>query len=209
MYNDIPEIIEATGGKYCTALSLIKVAWSQVGVLYDYQTLWNATPKQYDQYGQVIGAIPLDTIKTAINQGLLNTQTGQYDKLWDNWMDGNSGQGVQYNMSVTQSACMIDGYFYSDWLNYPANSVLSIPQTPPITDHSYIVKDWDADGNAIVDMHLGYDLKMPLSVLTSEINGMGCSAYIPTNKIINERREISILQTILELYQKIILLLCA
>ena len=201
MHKDIPETIEATGGEYCTALSIVKLGYSITGNSYDVMDLWNATPKQYDQNGRVTGAIPLDTIKTAINRGLLNITTGQYDKLWDNWY---KPKDIQKEMDICQSACMVDGYWYYNWVGLAPNTVLTIPVSTAYTEHSYIVKDW-VNGQAIVDAHLGYDLDMPLNVLNSEINDAGCDCYILTNPTINARREISILQYILELYQQLIL----
>ena len=195
MYKDIPLTIEVMGGEYCTALSLVKIGYSQTGHLYDEPTLWDATPHTE------LGANPIDTIHTAINMGLKNIATGLIEKLWDNYM---TPVDIQKDMETCQSACMINGFWYKEWMGLTPNSIM--PQGVNIvSDHSFIVKDW-INGNAVIDSHQGFDLLMPSSMLYNEIQGVGCSAYIPTNPVINARRKINFLQYILELYQQLITL---
>ncbi len=169
--------------------------------------LWNLVPKSGG------GATPLDSIKTAITVGLFNLLTHLFDKIWTNYFDATVGTSDAFtntmkNMNVAQSSAMINGYWYQNWNDLQEGSIM--PQGDVVSsDHSFVFVDYvEMNGKTVakIDAHQGYHVYMPQDVFNAEIAKSGCSCLIPTNKAINARRQISLIEWITELLQQVGLL---
>lgn len=204
----IPLITEPIGSDDCTAISLIKVAYSQTKNTYDVATLWAKTPQTNG------GANPTDTVTTAIKNGLLNMITQKMDKIWTTYFYADIGPNdsftdAQVAMNSAQSSCMINGYWYENWNSLQPLEVM--PQGDTVAaNHSFVFVDWQLVNGvtmAIIDAHQGYHLMMPIAVFNAEMDKPGCTAIMPSNPIITANRQITLIQWINELWIKIALLL--
>lgn len=203
----IPEIIEPIGSDDCTAISLIKVAYSQTKKTYDVATLWNTTPQTNG------GANPVDTITTAIKNGLLNMNTGIYEIIWDRYFSADIGPNdsftnTQVAMNSAQSSCMINGWWYENWNSLQPLEVMPQGDTV-VSNHSFVFVDWQLVNGvtmAIIDAHQGYHLMMPQAVFNAEMDKAGCTALMPSNPAITMNRQVTLIQWINELFIKIQLL---
>lgn len=204
----MPLLIESIGAEDCTALSLVKIGFSQTKNNYNVDMLWNLVPKS------VLGANPIDTIHTAINVGLFNLTTHLFDKIWTNWFDATIGKNTDAfsnacdNMDVAQSSAQINGQWYAEWNVLQPNEVMPLGQTV-VSNHSFVFVDYvtlNGVRMAKIDSHQGYDLYMPPDVFNAEVlkDEVGC--LIPTNPTINQRRQVSLTSWITELLQQVILL---
>src|ERR1700748_3657813 len=196
--DNIPLLIEPIGSDDCTALSLIKIAYSQTKNNYDVATLWNATPQTAN------GTDPRYTIATAIKNGLLNTATKVFDKIWNGYFDATVGMSddiftkVQNAMNAAQSSCMINGFWYENWDDLSPNAMMPAGDVV-VSEHSFVFVDWVVINGSVVakiDAHQGYDLYMPVNVFNDELSKVGCSALMPSNATINARRSRDLIQWI-------------
>lgn len=205
--SNIPLITEPIGGENCTAISLIKVAFSQTKKNYDVATLWNATPHT------ATGANPANTIYTAIKNGLLNTVTQKFEKLWDRYFYADIGPDDSFantmqGMQDAQSSAQVNGYWYTNWNSLIPDEVM--PQGGEyISDHSFVFVDWKQVNGvtmAIIDAHQGHHNLMPREVFNAEMDKVGCTTIIPSNVTIASRRTVTLTQWINELWIRVGLL---
>lgn len=204
----MPLIVEPIGSDDCTALSLVKVAYSQTKNQYDVGMLWNATPQNSE------GANPLDTIKTAITRGLFNISTHLIEYLWTGYFDCTVGISDAFtntvaNMNLGQSSAMINGSWYSNWNSLQPNEVMPHGDII-VSSHSFVFVDWVVINGvtmAKIDAHQGHNLLMPQDVFNAEVAKDTVGCLMPSNPHINSQRTVTVLQWIQELFQKISLLL--
>ncbi len=201
----VPLIVELPGEVDCTAISAIKVAYSQKKTLYDIPTLWNATPKTSQ------GADPKDTLGTAIKNGLLNVITKLFEKIWAGYFVAHTGSlkdsydNVRSAMTVAQSSCTVASNWYDNWEKTPAGGIMPVGDRV-VSSHDYVILDWDGD-NFIIDSHQGYTTLMPRATFNAEMTSWGVGAYIPSSQEVDLIRKRNILELLVDAYKNLILLL--
>lgn len=187
------QIIEPVGSVACTMISDVKVGSVQSKNNYDYVDLENNTPHTSS------GADPRTTLGEMISKGLLRLNSLIRDVLWKSYVRCDTGtladafQNTQSIMTLCQSPCTACTVWYAEWNFVQPNGIMPSGVTP-VSDHDWVIKDWDANGNFIIDAHQGYDMLMPRSVFNTEIGRAGCGTYMPLTSGIQATVRITLAQ---------------
>lgn len=205
--DNVPMIVETGGGIDCTALSTIKIAYSQTKKNFDEAKLWSEVPHD------VNGAMPQTTLGTAIKQGLLNIATQLWEKIWEGYFQSDNGplanafDNTRSAMTLAQSSAMVNTYWYSEWNGL--NPLEVMPQgLTPVSEHSYVFLDWvivNGVTMAKIDAHVGYLLLMPQEVFNEALSKTGCSSLMPSTHTVELIRKRTLLELLADAYNNLII----
>lgn len=200
--------IERPGQVDCTAISACDVATNQTGTAYNADDLWSLTPQTAQ------GADPRDSMQALIDKGLEPLNGGPRDTRWNAYLrsDGTSGDyfaTTQASMIATNSPTTIASNWYSNWDVIGPEGIMPSGDTR-VSGHDWEVTGWkiiNGEPHFHVKSWLGYFMWMPKSVFNEEMDKWGTAGYIPTTQTILINYKKNILQTLIDLYANLVLLL--
>lgn len=189
----------------CTAISACDVATNQTGIIYDIHELWGQVPQTSE------GADPRDTLGVMISKGLkpegLDTAR---DTRWSSYFRSDTGSqtpflNTQSAMYISQSPTTVGSNWYAEWDSVQPDSIMPAGLTR-VSGHDYEITGWK-NNMFHIKAWLGYSMWMPDVVFNTELNRLGCVAFIPSTNQIDAMRKKTLIEMLIDAMTNLVLLL--
>lgn len=199
------DVVQSPGDVECTCITTCDIASDEVGGVYDYQDLFNRIPHDSS------GASPRDALGEAVKNGLLpKGATEKVKKFSSYWRcdTGSTGlrdyfDSVRSALILAQSPVAVATPWYSNWYS----GVLPVGDRV-VSGHMYEIEGWkevNGQPHFIIEAWLGRKLLMPRETFNKAVSGLGCGAWVLSTSVIDSKRQISIMQKIVDVCINVIL----
>ncbi len=197
------DYVQSIGDVRCTAITVCEVTTDKTRNKYDIQDIFGRIPTNES------GANPKDALKAGIDY--VKRIDGQKEKVWASYWQAHTGNfdafdNIRSAISIAQNSITMWSPWHDNWANKQiipkGNNVLGY--------HMYSIEGWtEIDGTTYLQIEawVGYKLYMSREVLNDVIKNIVSNTAVLSTAEINERRKKTILETIIDAYKNLVILL--